>query len=933
MLSLGCELVQVTKDLGAEFWIGVAQWVRARGFTGPLTYSANWGYADDAEYNRLKALWPHLDYIGVDAYFPLVPLNYNGPLDVDTLTAAWHRRGIEQDWCPRIDDDLLRLSHEANKPLLFTEIGYGNHRHAPEAPGEDAPPDAVRDDDLQTRLTAAFHRRWDHEDALAGFFWWEAQLPQDRIETPSHNLIDRPIEQSVFRAGGGAESAVIEAIAESGVRVPPRHIGRDDRPHGPDYPIESVPTISPDVFRDQLVRRHSPALGQADAIDYYRAIMNTGINPAIALAFFGKESQFGTDSQIVDAGGINWGNLRLPPSGRLGRALGTVKTRDFGLFRTYRSYMDSLLDWCDLLQAPLYKGKTILGVLKIYAPDSDFNDPNGYAGTVKSWVRMWDEQSGDFDIPGDGGTATGPGYALQSAPTVTPDAFTAALTDGHSPALGEVPAAAYYNLIVANGIDPAIALAFFGQETSYGTSAGSTDQRNWGNLWDAQANARQIYPSWIAGLRDWCARIQGPAYTHAGPPTLDVIVPIYRGPNAHNPDNATYLTQLQARVDSLRAAGPLGGAESGIVNLGDESGVESGFVSSQIPAIAFKPANARNFHVERRGQPIVAIVNHVMIGTLQSTTDWFQNKNQPENQLVSSNYGIGKGGEIVRYVKDEDGAHANGIIRNPNTGVVPWINWAATNHVNPNDMTISIEWEGTHHNGKSGQVDFEGKKLDVDYVRGSLNDGDYWVPTEAQYQAGLALIRYLCAEHNISRDRVHICRHSDVDSVTKWFCPGAGFPMQRLIDDLRETGYFLAGQPSISQASFTQTLVDAHSPVLQEADGVDYYRLCLANGVDPAIALAFFGQETGYGSQAGAGDNKNWGNLWDHGAGHIGQYPTWQAGLDSWCKTLQRDPYTNGGAPTIASITPIHRGTDQPDNAQYIAQVQARVDALRAASH
>src|SRR5438034_637445 len=57
ILCLGCELYTVTKELGADFWIGLADWVRGQGFKGPLTYAANWGgWADDAEYKRLKAL-------------------------------------------------------------------------------------------------------------------------------------------------------------------------------------------------------------------------------------------------------------------------------------------------------------------------------------------------------------------------------------------------------------------------------------------------------------------------------------------------------------------------------------------------------------------------------------------------------------------------------------------------------------------------------------------------------------------------------------------------------------------------------------------------------------------------------------------------------------------------------------------------------------
>ena len=45
------------------------------------------------------------------------------------------------------------------------------------------------------------------------------------------------------------------------------------------------------------------------------------------------------------------------------------------------------------------------------------------------------------------------------------------------------------------------------------------------------------------------------------------------------------------------------------------------------------------------------------------------------------------------------------------------------------------------------------------------------------------------------------------------------------------------------------------------AAGADYYQTCLVNGIDPAVALAFFGQAPNYGTQPGAAANQTWANM------------------------------------------------------------------------
>jgi hypothetical protein len=182
-----------------------------------------------------------------------------------------------------------------------------------------------------------------------------------------------------------------------------------------------------------------------------------------------------------------------------------------------------------------------------------------------------------------------------------------------------------------------------------------------------------------------------------------------------------------------------------------------------------------------------------------------------------------------------------------------------------------------------------------------------------------------------------------VDNVTKWFCPGEGFPLDRVLSDLNgqpgsgSSGTLadvpLTGAPSIAVDAFTKALTEAHSPALQEASGADYYNLCVSNGVDPAVALAFFGQISNYGTAGDAATRKNWGNLWDTQANAFGTYSGWRESLADWLHRLQGPAYTAKGQPTVASIVPIYRGANaqNPDNATYTSQLLARLGQLRGA--
>jgi hypothetical protein len=139
---------------------------------------------------------------------------------------------------------------------------------------------------------------------------------------------------------------------------------------------------------------------------------------------------------------------------------------------------------------------------------------------------------------------------LRAAPSIPLERFAQILQNNGSLILSEAPADTFYNLCVQNGVDPAIALAFFGLETRYGTAGDAPNLKNWGMLWDKRAGRLGTYATWQDGLADWLRRVQGPAYLAAGEPTLASIVPIYRpfGLKQYNNDPGQYVAAARALI-------------------------------------------------------------------------------------------------------------------------------------------------------------------------------------------------------------------------------------------------------------------------------------------------------------------------------------------------------------------------------------------------
>ena len=149
-----------------NFWKGLVKEIR-QVYSGELTYAANWW----RDYDQTN-LWEDLDYIGVNAYFPLTDkINPS----VDELMTGWrpHLQKIEE------------LVQIYEKPVLFTEIGYKNIKGAAikpwEWPGQvDSPRiDATEQVNAYEALFLTFgQREW-----FRGLFIWKWFSKVDRISS------------------------------------------------------------------------------------------------------------------------------------------------------------------------------------------------------------------------------------------------------------------------------------------------------------------------------------------------------------------------------------------------------------------------------------------------------------------------------------------------------------------------------------------------------------------------------------------------------------------------------------------------------------------------------------------------------------------------------------------------------------------------------
>lgn len=166
LLCIGTELKQHAVQR-STFWRALAADIRQQ-YSGPLTYAANWD-----NYQNIP-FWDALDYVGINAYFPLHPAD----------TPSVHR--LQQAWQPTVRS-LRRFHCRVQRPILFTEWGYLSvngaafNTWALEAQLDRLSANA----DAQAHAVEALLSTFEGEPWWAGGFYWK-WYPNGQYDTRQH---------------------------------------------------------------------------------------------------------------------------------------------------------------------------------------------------------------------------------------------------------------------------------------------------------------------------------------------------------------------------------------------------------------------------------------------------------------------------------------------------------------------------------------------------------------------------------------------------------------------------------------------------------------------------------------------------------------------------------------------------------------------------
>jgi len=133
-----------------------------------LTYAANWD-----EFKRVP-FWTALDYIGIDAYFPLS--------DEKSPSIA----NYEQGWKPH-KEQIVKLQKQLNKPILFTEFGYRSVDFAGKKPWDSKREVGAVNLEAQTNGLQAIHNQFWNEEWFGGGFLWKWFHAHDRVGGEENN--------------------------------------------------------------------------------------------------------------------------------------------------------------------------------------------------------------------------------------------------------------------------------------------------------------------------------------------------------------------------------------------------------------------------------------------------------------------------------------------------------------------------------------------------------------------------------------------------------------------------------------------------------------------------------------------------------------------------------------------------------------------------
>ncbi|MFH1847248.1 MAG: hypothetical protein ABH869_06825 [Candidatus Omnitrophota bacterium] len=150
LFCVGTELAFTAQK--EKYWRKIISSVR-KIYSGKITYAANWD-----NYNNIN-FWDSLDFIGINAYFPL---SYKKEPSLTDLTQGWEKWKYEIQAC----------SKRTKKQIIFTELGYPCAEHAAYYPWKNAYTGNANTKIQENCYKAFFKAIW-NEPWFAGVYWWK----------------------------------------------------------------------------------------------------------------------------------------------------------------------------------------------------------------------------------------------------------------------------------------------------------------------------------------------------------------------------------------------------------------------------------------------------------------------------------------------------------------------------------------------------------------------------------------------------------------------------------------------------------------------------------------------------------------------------------------------------------------------------------------
>ncbi|TDD95530.1 glycoside hydrolase family 113 [Flavobacterium cellulosilyticum] len=134
-----------------QYWLQLIQKIR-KVYSGKLTYAANWD-----EFDKIP-FWNELDFIGIDAYFPL---SKSETPSVEELNLSWKKHILKIE--------LIQKKYKKN--VVFTEFGYRNSNNCADEPWTET--NAIENNQAQANSYESLFQSFENKPWYKGGFAWK----------------------------------------------------------------------------------------------------------------------------------------------------------------------------------------------------------------------------------------------------------------------------------------------------------------------------------------------------------------------------------------------------------------------------------------------------------------------------------------------------------------------------------------------------------------------------------------------------------------------------------------------------------------------------------------------------------------------------------------------------------------------------------------